>query len=62
MSRLLMVVFAFGILFTLFIALIWLLTGAYVFLAWVLERATSGKLKLTNRSYGEPVYDPHRAY
>lgn len=62
MSRLLMVVFALGILFTLLIALIWLLTGLYVFLAWALEWATNGKLKLTNRSYGEPIYDPHRAY
>ena len=62
MSRLLMVVFALGILFTLFIALIWLLAGVYVFLARVLAWATSGKLKLTDRSYGEPIYDPHRAY
>ena len=60
MGRLLMVLWALGLLFSLSVALVWLLTGLYVFLAWFLEWATGGKLKLTDRSYGEPLYDPNR--
>lgn len=50
MGRLLMVLWALGLLFSLTVALVWLLTGLYVFLAWFLEWATGGKLKLTDRS------------
>lgn len=60
MGRLLMVLWALGLLFSLTVALVWLLTGLYVFLAWFLEWATGGKLKLTDRAYGEPLYDPNR--
>ena len=60
MSRLLMVLWALGLLFALTVALVWLFTVLYVFLAWFLEWATGGKLKLIDRSYGEPIYDPNR--
>lgn len=34
--------------------------GLYAFVTWFLEWGSGGRLKFSNRSYGEPLYDPHR--